>query len=541
MYNYHNLKNDIKPEEIIMYLRKSRADDPLKSVEEIVGNHEKSIDEWCERNLSGLIPPENRYKEIVSGGDSIADRPMFQKVLQLIESPKIKAVIVKEVSRLGRPDTMEIGRISKTFRFTETLAIAVEPMRVFNLADKYERDMFEEELKRSAYYLDYSKQIMQAGIHISVKSGNYVASIPPYGYERTTIVVDKNKCPTLKIKEDEADVVRMIFDMYVNQNMGTQVVAKRLNELNLKTRKNRPWTHDSIRTVIENVHYIGKIRWNKRKVKTVVDNGEFRKTRPKNSDDCFIVEGKHEAIISEELFYAAQEKRKKAHRTPVDKELKNPLASLMFCTCGRAVAYRTLKDKVKKTVTEPFYLCSAQGMLCDSGSCHASEIIDFVADVLQKKIKEFKVEANNKNDELLSLHDKQIAKLEKTLSDLDAREEAMWLSQVDTDVNNRMPSHIFKKLMSNLQTEREETKQALEHAYKTRPTPIDYQKKIITFQNALDALLDDNVSASEKNFLLKKCIDRIEYHRDKPEKITGKGNGRGWIKAPIHLDVKLLV
>ena len=541
MYNHYNLKDEIKPEEILMYLRKSRADDPLKSVEEIVANHEKSIDEWCERNLSGLIPPENRYKEIISGGDSIAERPMFQKVLQLIESSKYKAVIVKEVSRFGRPDTMEIGRISKTFRFTETLAIAIEPTRIFNLADKYERDMFEEELKRSAYYLEYSKQIMQAGIQISVKSGNYVASIPPYGYERTTIVVGKDKCPTLKIKEDEADVVRMIFDMYVNQNMGTQVVAKRLNELNLKTRKNRPWTHDSIRTVIENVHYIGKIRWNKRKVKTVVDNGEFRKTRPKNCDDCFIVEGKHEAIISEELFYAAQEKRKKAHRTPVEKELKNPLASLMFCTCGRAVSRRVYKDKVKKTVSEPVYLCNGQGMLCDSGSSRASEIEDFIADVLRKKIKEFKVEANNKNDELLTLHDKQITKLEKALADLDAREEAMWLSQVDTDVDNRMPSNIFKKLMNNLKIEREETKQALENAYKTRPTPIDYQKKIITFQNALDALLDDSVSASEKNFLLKKCIDRIEYHRDKPEKITGKGNGRGWIKSPVYLDVKLLV
>jgi hypothetical protein len=401
--------------------------------------------------------------------------------------------------------------------------------------------MFEEELKRSAYYLDYSKQIMQAGIQISVKSGNYVASIPPYGYERTTIIIDKNKCPTLKIKEDEADVVRMIFDMYVNQNMGTQLVAKRLNDLNIKTQKNRKWTPDSIRTVIENIHYIGKIRWNKRKGKIVVENGEFRKVRPKNSDDCVVVEGKHEAIISEELFYAAQEKRKKAHRTPVNKELKNPFASLIFCTCGRAVSYRVFKNKKTKIPTEPYYLCNSQGLLCDSGSCSASEIIDFVADVLRKKIKEFKIEAKNENDDLLILHDKQITKLEKALADLDAREESMWKSQVDPDVDNRMPSNIFKKLMSDLQTERENTQQALENALKTRPTPVDYQKKIITFQNALDALLDDNASATEKNFLLKKCIDRIEYHRDKPEKITGKGNGRGWIKSPIYLDVKLLV
>ena len=531
---------DIKPNEILMYLRKSRADDPLKSVEEIVANHEKSIDEWCERNLSGLIPPENRFKEIISGGDSIAERPMFQKVLQMIESPKYKAVIVKEVSRLGRPDTMEIGRISKTFRFTETLAIAIEPARIFNLADKFERDMFEEELKRSAYYLDYSKQIMQAGIALSINSGNYVASIPPYGYDRTTVMIEKTKCPTLKINEDEANVVRMIFDMYVNQNLGTQVIAKRLNDLNIKTRKNKPFTHDSIRTIIENIHYIGKIRWDRRKTKIVVEDGEFRKTRPRNPNTR-IVEGKHDAIISEELFYAAQEKRKKSHRTTLNKELKNPFASLMFCTCGRAMTYRVYKDKTRKTVSEPVFLCNAQGLLCNSGSSPASEIEDFVANVLRQKIKEFKIEAENKNDELLTLHDKQIANLEKKLSDLDAREESMWKSQFDPDVENRMPSNIFKKLMSELQAEREETEKALEHAHKTRPTPIDYQKKIVTFQNALDALLDNNISASDKNYLLKKCIDRIEYHRDKPEKILGKGNGRGWIKSPIYLDVKLLV
>lgn len=540
MYNYYNVLSDIKPDEILMYLRKSRADDPLKSVEEIVANHEKSIDEWCEKNLSGLIPPENRYKEIISGGDSIAERPMFQRVLQLIESSKYKAVIVKEVSRLGRPDTMEIGRISKTFRFTETLAIAIEPMRIFNLADKFERDMFEEELKRSAYYLEYSKQIMRAGIDISVKSGNFVGSIPPYGYDRHTIVIDKVKCPTLKIKEDEANVVRMIFNDYVNENLGTQAIAKKLNSLNIKTQKNRKWTPDSIRTVIENVHYLGKIRWNKRKGKIVVENGEFRKVRPKNSDDCVVVEGKHEAIISEELFCAAQEKRRKAHRTVANKELRNPFASLMFCSCGKAMCYRVKKDESGKNAHEPYYVCNSQGF-CGSGSCHTTEIEDFVANVLRKKIKEFKVKANNKNNESALLHDRQITKLEKTLSDLDAREESMWKSQVDPDIENRMPSNIFKKLMNDLQAEREKTKQALEHAYKTRPTPIDYQAKIVTFQNALDALLDDNLSASEKNFLLKKCIDRIDYQRDKPEKATGKGSGRGWIKAPIHLDVKLLV
>ena len=131
--------------------------------------------------------------------------------------------------------------------------------------------------------------------------------------------------------------------------------------------------------------------------------------------------------------------------------------------------------------------------------------------------------------------------LKKKLSDLDVREESMWKSQVDPDIDNRMQANIFKKLMSDLKTERETTKKALEHAYNTRPTPVDYKKKIITFQKALDALLDDNASASEKNLLLKECIKRIEYHRDKPEKLKGKGAGRNWTEPPIHLDVKLLV
>ena len=541
MYNYYNLKNDIKPEEILMYLRKSRTDDPLKTVEEIVGNHEKMIDEWCERNLSGLIPPENRFKEIISGGESIADRPMFQKVLQLIESPKYKAVIVKEVARFGRPDTMEIGRISKTLRFTETLAIAIEPTRVFNLADKFERDMFEEELKRSAYYLEYSKQIMRAGLELSVKSGNYIASVPPYGYEKISIVVDKTKCPTLKIKEDEADIVRMIFDAYVNENVGTQTIANRLNDLHIKSPRGLLWTADSIRTVIENIHYLGKVRWNTRKGKVIVDNGEFRKTRPKNTDDDFLlVEGKHEAIISDELFYAAQNKRKRTHRTCVNKELKNPFASMLFCSCGRAMSYRLKKKPSGENDSEPRFVCNAQ-ILCGSGSCKTSEIEEFIADLLKEKIAEFEVEADNKNDELISLHDKQIAKLEKTLSDLDVREESMWKSQVDPDVDNRMPANIFKKLMNDLVTEREETKKALEHAYKTRPTPVDYKKKIITFQKALDALMNDKVSASEKNLVLKECIERIDYHREKPDRVRGKGAGRNWTEPPISLDIKLIV
>ena len=164
MYNY-NIKDNLKPEEVLIYLRKSRADDPLLSVEEVLSKHETRLDEWVDRNLTDQIPTANRFKEVVSG-ESIADRPEFQKVLKLVESPSIKAVLVVEVSRLGRPDMEEIGKISKIFRYTNTMVIT--PERIFNIADEFERSMFEEELKRGNFYLEYSKKLLSRGRDISV-------------------------------------------------------------------------------------------------------------------------------------------------------------------------------------------------------------------------------------------------------------------------------------------------------------------------------------------------------------------------------------
>lgn len=537
MFNYYNIKDEIKPEEIIMYLRKSRADDPLLSVEEVLLNHESMLDEWCERHLPYPIPKENRIKEVVSG-ESISDRYGFQQLLKMVESDNIKAVMVKEISRLGRPDKQEIGYISKVFRYTNISVIT--PTRIFNIADEFERKMFEQELEQGNFYLEYNKRILKAGRDLASKKGAFL-SLAPYGYDKTRIDDGKKKVSTLTINKEQASIVRMIFDWYVNENIGTQTISNRLNDLKVKPPKIDIWKPEAIRDIIENPIYIGMIRWNTRKGIWVVVDGEFKKTRPVNEgEDRILTKGLHEPIITEELFNLAQEKRGRTHRTCANKELKNPFASMLFCSCGKAMSHRLKKYPSGENRGEARLVCNSQ-VICGSGSCKASEIEAFIADLLKEKIAEFEVEADNKNEELITLHDKQIAKLEKKLSDLDAREVAMWKSQVDPDIENRMPTNIFTKLMNELKADREETSQALEHALKTRPTPIDYKKKIITFQKALDALLNENVSAAEKNLLLKECIERIDYHRDKPERLKGKGAGRQWTEPPIHLEVKLKV
>ena len=400
MYNY-NIRETLNPEEILIYLRKSRADDPMLTVEEVLFKHETRLDEWAERNLIAPIPAENRFKEVVSG-ESIADRPEFQKVLKLVESPSIKAVLVVELARLGRPDTAEIGLLSKIFRYTNTLVIT--PERIFNVADEFERDMFESELKRGNFYLEYTKKLLARGREISVKSGNYIVSRALYGYDKTFVLDGKRKCPTLAINEEQANVVRTIFEWYVNENVGTQNISNRLNDLKIKPPKNAVWTPDAIRTIIENPHYIGMVSWNERKSKYVVESGEFRKTRPKTPEDQYILcKGKHEAIISDELFYAAQEKRRKTHRTCDNKELRNPFASLLFCECGKAMSYRHSTRGNLKYRREPRLVCNGQHY-CGNGSCSVSDIMDFVVKLLKQKIAEFETEVNNCTDETNAFH-----------------------------------------------------------------------------------------------------------------------------------------
>lgn len=535
MYNNSIIEN-LKPDEVLAYFRKSRTDDPTLSVAEVLAKHEAILDEWAERNLGAVIPEENKYREVVSG-ETIADRPEVQKVLKLIESPKIKAILIVEVQRLSRGDLEDAGRLIKLIRYTNTLVIT--PMKTFDLIDEYDRDMFERELKRGNEFLEYQKKIMNRGKQLSVSQGNYIGSVPPYGYDKIFIQEGKRKSPILSINEEQANIVRMIFDMYVNQDMGYSAIANRLDELHITPPRDDFWSSASVNDMLTNIHYIGKIKWNYRKTVVVVEDGVVKKTAPK-SKDYEIYDGKHQAIISEELFELAQQKRGRLSRVKPDFTVKNPLAGILYCRCGRAMILRTYKKPSGEEKSAPRLLCLRQTH-CHTGSCLQSEMIDFVANILRKKIAEFEIEMKHDTDDVIKIHEKLIKSLEKKLVDIQAKELSQWEAQSDPDPTKRMPQRIFQMLNEKLLKEREETEQALKDAYDNKPTKIDYKEQIIKFQTALDALYDNTKSGVEKNNLLKACIKRIEYHREKPYKDYGNGNHAAWSNSPIEVNVTLMV
>lgn len=551
MYNYIDF-SQFSPDEFLLYLRKSRTDDPLLSVEEVLSKHEAILDEWCEKYLGCRVPEENKFREVVSG-ETIADRPEVQTILKKIESPKYKAILIVDVQRLSRGDLEDAGRLIKLLRYTNTLVVT--PPKAYDLRDEYDRDAFERELKRGNEFLEYQKKIMNRGRLLSVSQGNYIGSIPPYGYDKSWIMEGKRKCPTLAINEEEANVVRMIFDMYVNQDMGRPSICNHLDSLGIKPPKGNYWSPNALKEILENVHYIGKVKWNWRKTVTIVEDSEIVKTRPKAKiGEYLIYDGRHEAIISEEVFYSAQEKHGKNHKAKPTTKIRNPFATLLYCQCGRIMILKSQKSRDGK----PRLICNDH-IHCNTGSCTYEELMNAVVDILKQCISDFEIRIKSDNGDSTKLHEKLLKSLEKKMQELEAKELAQWEAQANPDPSQRMPAHIFKMLNEKLLREKDEVKEAMCNARKSMPDPVDYKEKLFRFKEALDALLDPNVDAKVKNRLLKDCIERIDYNREKAQRVKSQQvryynkekkrtstksplkTGANWTSPPIELDVKLKV
>ena len=553
---YYNILEqlNLKPEEVLAYLRKSRTDDPALSVEEVLAKHESMLDEWAEKNLGAKVPEENKFREVVSG-ETIADRPEIQKVLRQVESPRYKAILIVEVQRLSRGDLEDAGRLIKLLRYTNTVVIT--PPKVYDLRDDYDRDYFERELKRGNEFLEYTKKIMSNGRLLSVSQGNYIGSVPPYGYDKAWVTEGKRKCPTLAINEYEAEIVRMIFDLYVNQDMGFNNICNYLDSMGVKPPKGDYWSPPALRDMTSNIHYIGKVKWNWRKTVTVVEDSEILKVRPKSKIGEFLIyDGKHEPIISEELFNAAQSKQGRNHRAKPNTKIRNPLAGLLYCQCGRAMSLRTYTKADGTERCSPRLICDGQTH-CKTGSCTYDDLIAMVSDILKECISDFQTRIQNAQGDSAKLHEKLLKNLEKQMRDLEAKELAQWEAQSNPDPSQRMPAEIFKKLNEKLLKEKEEVQEALCNARKTMPNPVDYAEKLIRFQEGLEALHDPEKSPQEKNRLLKLCIDRIDYSGVTPQRMPSQRKqfrengvrksiselpvGSSWTDTEIEIDVKLKV
>lgn len=519
----------LRPEEILLYSRKSQSDDPLLTVEETLAKHEQMLDDWVERNLPGMgkIPNGNRYHEVESA-ETIDRRKEFLKVLRRIESPKIKAVLCVDPQRLSRGSLKDIGRIVELFQYSNTIVITRQYS--YDLRDDRDRKSLERELMSGNEYLEYYKRIQQNGRILSVQNGNYIGQTPPYGYKKVQYKEGKQKCFTLEPIPEQAAVVKMVFEMY-RDGIGMQRIADKLNAMHIPAPKGGKWSREGLSVMLANVHYLGKVKWNWRPTVKRIEDGEVVVSRPRAAE-YLIYDGKQPAIIDQELWDAVQEIRGKIPRNPKNKDGFNPLAGLMFCECGRAVSARTFKNRGVEYCA-PRFLCSQQRE-CGNASATMSEVMAEVVKVLEATIEDFEIRIEKGTDDSAQIHHQMVEHLEKRLRELQELEIAQW----DAKTKGGMPDHVFERLNGDTVAEIAEVQQALCTARGSMPEPINLQERVTTFRAALDALLNPAAPVKEKNKLLKACIERITYSR---KRVGNNGHPKKDEKTPIQLDFKLRV
>lgn len=503
----------LKGKEIIIYLRKSRADDPLATVEEVLEKHEQMLDEWMTINQAegGSVPEENRFREVVSG-ETLDSRPKMLELLRRVESPDIKAVLVKEPSRLSRGSLKEIGYLVEVLMYTGTLVLTLQGS--YDLRDDRDREQFERELMRGNDYLQYQKKILKAGKLLAVKNGCYIGSYAPYGYRKTSYKEGRRTCHTLKIHPEEAEAVRWIFEMY-SQGMGSVNICVALDNAHVKPPRGKKWAPETVNVILHNVHYLGKVKWNRTQSGHRVEEGEIKRYKY-TAEDYLIFEGKHPAIIDQELWDKVHTIKGSLPRKKRSTELRNPLAGVLYCSCGKAMAFKQVRHK-GKDIGVPRFLCGDQRCKIN-GSVMIPDVIAEVIQVLRDCIEDFEERIEQGTDNSAALHKQLLDRLEKRLDELKELETKQWDEKIKGDI----PVHVFEKLNSQTVAEIEEITQAICEAKNTAPIHVDLHEKLVTFRTALALLQDPDAPAKEQNALIKACIDRIVYSRPKTEGYVGK-------------------
>ena len=517
----------LKGAEIVMYLRKSRSDDPLLSVEEVLVNHEQMIKDWLGQVLPDYeaIPEENAFREVVSG-ETLDGRPKMMALLRLVEDPKIKAIVCKEPSRLSRGDLHDIGYLVRILRYTNTLVLT--PRGSYDLRDDRDREQFERELMRGNDYLEYQKKILWDGRLLAVKNGQYIGMRAPYGYKKVSYKDGRKTCKTLEPHPDEAPVVKRVFELYA-KGVGATKICSILDEEHIQPMDGETWSPTSIREMLMNPHYIGKVRWNYRRNEKKVKDGEIVKSRVMQ-EDCLLFEGLHPAIVPQELWDAVLAKRGTLPKHTQKSGLKSPLARVAYCTCGKAMVYKqTMRGGVYIGV--PRLGCSNFKCPHGTGTAILSEVVDEVICVLREAINDFELQIDAGVDNSADIHRETVERLEKRLGQLRDLEIKQW----DEKMRGKIPDHVFDTLNARTIAEIAEVNQALCEVKDAIPVHVDLREKVASFYAALNALQDPDAPIEEQNKLVRACIERIVYSR--PKLAQGKGKD----KPPFQLEFTLRI
>ena len=295
------------------------------------------------------------YSDEGFSGKNIQGRLEFQRMLNDIQEGKddVSFVLVFKLSRFGRNAADVLNSLQLMQDFGVNLICVEDGIDSSKDSGKLMISVLSAvaEIERE----NIRTQTM-AGREQKAREGKWNGGFAPYGY--------KLENGELLIAEDEVDVVKLIYDRYIHTNDGINGVAKYLNDHGYKKKIRQNGTIPGfsapfVKDVLDNPVYMGKIAYGRRRTEKKL--GTRNEMHVVEQDEFPIYEGQHEAIISEEDWSLAQEKRKinafKREKV-TDPEHAHILSGILKCPCcGKSLYGNIAKAHSKDKKTRYYYYC----------------------------------------------------------------------------------------------------------------------------------------------------------------------------------------
>lgn len=472
------------------------------------------------------------YSDEGKSGKNIAGRVEFQRMLTDIASKKdgVEYVLVFKLSRFGRNAADTLNSLQYMQDFGVNLISVEDGIDSSKEAGKLMISVLSAvaEIERVNILI----QTME-GRRQKAREGRWNGGFAPYGY--------KLENGELKIAEDEAEAIRIIFDKFVHTKLGYNGVVNYLNNNGIKKKARQngyltQFTTATVKAILDNPVYYGKIAYGRRKTTKIEGTRNEYHVIPQKEFDVY--DGRHEAIVSEQLWKDAQAKRKATAirlEKKYDLEHEHVLSGLKCPVCGAGM-YGNVK-RAKKADGTPYktyysYACkhrhNKDGHKCDYRKQWSEEKIDgAVAEIIKNLVSNprfsevMKTKINTSVDTTEA--ENELANAKKVLKQLVGTKDKIIL-QIDTlDVLDRNYDRKYEDLQKRLDAVYDKISDAEDLVYEVEEKLSNIQKDKITGDNIYNYLLMfdsiyDVLSDMEKKQFYNTLLSEVQIFEEEQDK-----------------------
>ncbi|MCH1945897.1 DUF4368 domain-containing protein [[Clostridium] innocuum] len=406
-----------------LYERLSR-DDELQGESNSISNQKQMLEDFARRN--GLPNPTHFTDDGISG--TRFDRPGFLAMMEEVEAGRVEAIVIKDMSRLGR-DYLKVGQVMEVLRQRGVRLIAIND-GVDSLKGDDDFTPFRN-IMNEFYARDTSRKIRSV-FKSKGMSGKHLTGTVIYGY-----LWDEKREHWL-VDEEAAEVVRRIFSLTLAGYGPYQIACKlsadrieipvvHLAHFNEGVNRSKPvkdpygWGSSTIVNILKKREYLGHtINFKTRK------HFKDKKSHYVSEDEWTIFENTHEAIIDQQTFDLAQKIRSNVRRYPNGWGEAAPLTGLLYCAdCGgKMYVHRTNNGKRISQYTCSNYTKVPCGTLCPTQHrINESAVLTLVSDTL-RAIAEY-----SKNDRTEFIHTVQETQVAQQSADISKKRRRLAAAQ----------------------------------------------------------------------------------------------------------------